>query len=121
MKKIIDCFKQRHGKLFSKDANVSFNSDESGSVLFDVACILNCHVWRNSGEIEEEICDRQLKFLRNIISCYEGMEILASITENEIVERFLSIVKYGFICFNLSVIGVCDFRAKIFGLKDDNP
>ena len=49
------------------------------------------------------------------------MEILASTTENEIVERFLSIVKYGFIYFNLSVIGVYDFRAKIFGLRDNNP
>ena len=49
------------------------------------------------------------------------MEILASLTEDEIVESFLSIVRYGLKYFNLTGIGVDDFWAKIFALKDDNP
>ena len=49
------------------------------------------------------------------------MEILASITEDEIAESFLSIVRYGLQNFNLTGIGVYDFWAKIFGLKNDNP
>ena len=56
-----------------------------------------------------------------MISRYGGMEILASITEDEIVESFLSILKYGIKYFNLTGIGVYDFWAKIFCLKDDNP
>ena len=56
-----------------------------------------------------------------MISRYGGMEILASITGDEIVESFLSIVRYGFKHFNLTGIGVYDFWAKIFGFKDDNP
>ena len=56
-----------------------------------------------------------------MISRYRGMEIIASITEDEIVESFLSIVMYGLIYFNLTGIGVYDFWTKIFHLKDDNP
>ena len=37
VKKIIDCFEQRYGNLFGKNANVNINSDEGGRVLFDVA------------------------------------------------------------------------------------
>ena len=37
-----------------------------------------------------------------MISRYEGMEILASITEGEIVESFISIVRYGLKYFDLS-------------------
>ena len=49
------------------------------------------------------------------------MEILASMTDDEIVESFLSIVMYGLKYFNLPGIGVYEFWVKIFGLKDDNP
>ena len=49
------------------------------------------------------------------------MEILASMTDDEIVESFLSIVMYGLKNFNLPGIGVYEFWVKIFGLKDDNP
>ena len=49
------------------------------------------------------------------------MEILASITEDEIAESFLSILRYGLQNFNLTGIGVYDFWAKIFGLKNDKP
>ena len=41
-----------------------------------------------------------------MISRYGGMEILASVTEDEIVDSFLSIVRYGLKYFNLTVIGV---------------
>ena len=109
MKKITDCFEQRYGNLLGTDANVNINSDEGGRVLFDVVCHLNCNVWQNSGETKEESCDRQLKSLRNMILRYGGMEILASITEDEIVESFLSIVRYGLKYFNLTGIGVYDF------------
>ena len=37
-----------------------------------------------------------------MISRYEGMEIFASITEREIVESFLSIVRYELKYFDLS-------------------
>ena len=57
VKKIIDCFEQRYGNLFGKDTNVNITSDEGGRVLFDVAWLLNCNVWQNSEEIEEESCD----------------------------------------------------------------
>ena len=63
MNKIIDCFEQRYGNLFGKNANVNINSDEGDRILFDVACLLNCNVCQNSGETEEENCDRQLKLL----------------------------------------------------------
>ena len=43
---------------------------------------------------------------------YGRMEILASITEDEMVEGFLSIVRYGHRYFNLNGIGVYDFWAK---------
>ena len=99
MKKI-DCFEQRYDNLFGKDANVNINSDEGDHVLFDVAYLLNCNIWQNSGETEEESCNRQLKSLRNMISRYGGIEILASITEVEIVESFLSIVRDGRKYFN---------------------
>lgn len=49
------------------------------------------------------------------------MEILTSITEDEIVESFLSIVRYELKYFNLIGIGVYNSWAKIFGLKYDNP
>ena len=49
------------------------------------------------------------------------MKIVASITEDEIVESFLSIVMYGLKYLSLTGAGVYDFWAKIFGLKDDNP
>ena len=49
------------------------------------------------------------------------MEILTSITEDEIVESLLSIVRYGLKYLNLNGIGVYDSWAKIFGLKYDNP
>ena len=48
------------------------------------------------------------------------MEILASITEDEIFESFLSIVWYELKYFKLTGIGLYDFWAKIFGLKYDN-
>ena len=44
-----------------------------------------------------------------MISRYGGREILASITEVEIVENFLSIVRYGLKYFNLTGIGVYYF------------
>ena len=44
-----------------------------------------------------------------MISRYGGREILASITEDEIVENFLSIVRYGLKYFNLTGIGVYYF------------
>ena len=44
VKKIIDCFEQRYGNIFGKDANVNINSDEGDRVLFDVASLLNCNV-----------------------------------------------------------------------------
>ena len=97
VKKIIDCFEQRYGNLFGKNANVSISSDEGDHVLFDVACLLNCNIWQNSGKTEEENCDRQLKLFQNMISRYGDMEILTSITEDEIVESFLSTVRYGLI------------------------
>ena len=109
VKKIIDSFEQRYGNLFGKDANVNINSEEGSRVLFDVDFLLNCNVWQNSEETEKENCDRQLKSLRNMISRYGGMEILASITEDEIVENFLSILRYGLQNFNLTGIGVYDF------------
>ena len=56
-----------------------------------------------------------------MISCYGRMKIVASITEDEIVESFLSIVMYGLKYLSLTGTGVYDFWAKIFGLKDDNP
>ena len=62
-KKKIDCFEERYGNLFGKDANVNNNLDEGDHILFDVACLLNCNVWQNLGETEEKSCDRQLKFL----------------------------------------------------------
>ena len=89
--------------------------------MFDVACLLNCNVWQNSGETEEESWDRQLKLLRNVISHYGEMEIFASITEDEIVESFLLIVRYGLKYSNLTGTGVYDFWARIFGLKYDKP
>ena len=41
-----------------------------------------------------------------MISRYGGIEILASVTEDEIVDSFLSIVRYRLKYFNLTVIGV---------------
>ena len=55
-----------------------------------------------------------------MILCYGRMEILASLTEDEVVESFLSSVRCGLTYFNLNGIGVYDFRSKIFDLKDDN-
>ena len=121
MKKRIDCFEQRYGNLFGKNAKVNINSGEGDRVLFGVACLLNCNVWKNSGQTEEEDCDRQLKLLRNMISPYGVMEILASITEYEIVESYLTIVRYELKYFNLTSTVVYEFLAEIFGLKDDNP
>ena len=72
VRKIIDCFEQCYDNLFGKDANVNINLDEGDHVLFDVACLLNCNVWQNSGETEEKSCDRQLKLLQNMISHYGG-------------------------------------------------
>ena len=48
---------------------------------------------------------------------YGEMEILASSTEDEIIESFLLIVRYGLKYFNLTGIGVYDFSTKIFGLN----
>ena len=48
---------------------------------------------------------------------YGEREILASSTEDEIIESFLSIVRYGLKYFNLTGIGVYDFSTKIFGLN----
>ena len=56
-KKIKDCFEQHYSNLFGKDANININSDESDHLLFHVACLLNCKVWQNSGEAEQESCD----------------------------------------------------------------
>ena len=56
-----------------------------------------------------------------MILCYGRMEILASLTEDEVVESFLSIVRCRLKYFNLTGIGVYDFRCKIFDLKDGNP
>ena len=56
-----------------------------------------------------------------MISHYGVMEILSSITEDEIVESFSSIARHGLRFFNLTGIGVYDFWAKIFCLRDDNP
>ena len=80
-------------------------------------CLMLLAFW---GEAEEESCDWQLKFLRNMILHDGEMEILASTTEDEIVESFLLIVRYGLKHFNYTGIGVYDFSAKIFGLKYDN-
>ena len=101
-------------------ANININSDEGDNLLFHIACLLNCKVWQNSGEAEQESCDWQLKLLQNITSRYGEMEILASITEDEIFESFLSIVWYELKYFKLTGIGLYDFWAKIFGLKYDN-
>ena len=106
--------------IFGKDANVNIYSD-GGNRVFDVACLLNCNVLQNSGETEEESCDRQLKSLQNMILLYDRMEILTLLTEDEVVESFLSIVMCGLKYFNLTGIGVYGFRSKIFGLKDDKP
>ena len=57
LKKLVDA----KGNIFGKDANVNINSDEGDRVLFDVASLLNCNVSQNSGETEEESCDRQLR------------------------------------------------------------
>ena len=74
VKKITDCFEQHYRNLFGRDANVNINLDKGDHVLFDVACLLNCNIWKNLGETEES-CDQQLKSLRNMISRYGGMEI----------------------------------------------
>ena len=44
-----------------------------------------------------------------MISHYRGMEILASVTEDEIAESFLSIVWHGLKYFNLTGIGAYEF------------
>ena len=121
VKNLKDCFEQCYNNLFGKDANININFDEGDRVLFDVSCLLNWNVWQNSGKAEEESCDWQLRLFQNTILHYEGMEILTSITEDEIAEGFLSIVRYGLKYFNLTGIGVHDSWAKIFGLKYDNP
>ena len=58
--KKVDCFEQRYDYHFGEDANININSDEGD------------HVWQNSGETEEESCNRQLKSLGNMISRYGG-------------------------------------------------
>ena len=49
------------------------------------------------------------------------MEILAPITEDEVSEGFLSIVRYGLKYFKMISVDVLEFWPKILKLQDENP
>ena len=100
---------------------MNVNSDEGDRILLDVACLLNCNVWRspNSEEhaCEEDSCERRLSLLMKMFNRYHEMEILAPITEDEITESFLAIVRYGLKYFKMISVDVLEFWPKILKLR----
>ena len=125
IEKIIGCFEQRYGNLFGEEEshNVNVNSDEGDRILFDVTCLLNCNVWCKPGEDadEDDLYEKQLASLKNIFHRYRGMEILASFTEDQVVDSFLAIVRYGLKYYNMRNIDVLEFWSQILSLQDENP
>ena len=75
---------------------MNVSSDEGDRVLFDVACLLNCNVWRSpNSEESKDTYEQQLSLLMKMFNRHREMKILAPITEDEITESFLSMVWYG--------------------------
>ena len=115
-KKIKDCFEQHYSNLFGKDANININSDESDHLLFHVACLLNCKVWQNSGEAEQESCYGE--------TCYFALWGDGNLSINNwrwnCWELLINCMVWTFKYFKLTGIGLYDFWAKIIGLKYDN-
>ena len=102
---------------------MNVNSEQGDCVLFDVACLLNCNVWRSPGskESQEDACERQLSWLMKMFNRYQELEILAPITEDGITESFLSIVRSGLKYFKMINVDVLEFWPKILKLQDENP
>ena len=125
VERIISCFEKRYRNLFDgqKRFDVNVNSEQGDCVLFDVACLLNCNVWRSPGseESQEDACERQLPWLMKMFNQYQELEILAPITEDGITENFLSIVRYGLKYFKMINADVLEFWPKFLKLQDENP
>ena len=101
---------------------MNVNLKEGDRVSFDVACLLNCNVWRSPGneKSEEDSCEQQ-SLLMKMFNQQREMEILAPITDDEITESFLSIMWYGLKYFKMINVDVLEFWYKIFKLQDENP
>lgn len=124
IEKIIGCFEERYGNLFGGEETyeVNVNSDEGDRILFDVTCLLNCNVWCKPGEgTEEDLYEKQLASLSKLFARFRDMEILAPFTEDQVVDSFLAIVRYGLKYFSIQNVDVLGFWSRMFSLQDENP
>ena len=105
-----------------KESFLASNNDMA-TCLMARKGFLNCNVWRNPGseESEEDNGERQLSWLMKMFNRYQEMEILVLITEVEITESFLSIVRCDLKYFKMISVDVLEFWPKILKLLDENP
>ena len=125
IEQIIGCFEQRYGNLFGGDEvyKVNVNSDEGDRILFGITCVLNCNVWCKpvEGTSEEDSHTNQLASLKKLFNRYREMGVFAAFNEEQVIESFLSVVRYGIKYFNVKNVDVLEFWSRMLSLQDENP
>ena len=84
-------------------------------ILSDVTCLLNCNVSSKleDGNKEELLYAKQLQSLSKVYSRFACMGIFASCTEDQVIDSYLAIVRYGMKYFSIESIDVLEFWSKI--------
>ena len=103
-------------------SDVNINSDEGDRILFDVSRILNCNVWCTMDvSPKEEVYSAQITSLSKLFDHYKDMQVLKSLTKDEVTDSFFAIVRYGLKYFSMSNIEVLQFWSRILSLQDQHP
>ena len=124
VERIISCFEQRFGNIYSEDAR-PFNevADDGDNIIFDVCLILNTGVWPklddNSEENDENVLEKQLNAVKRISQRYCKMKAFHSVTQYEVSDGYIEVVKYASRYFNTVGTNPIDVWSKLAKIGRD--
>ena len=73
------------------------------------------------GTTKNYYTQKQLQSLLNVYSRFARMGIFTSCTEDQVIDSFLPIVRYGVKYFSIKSLDVLEFWSKMFSFKVENP
>ena len=87
-----------------KEAAQQFNEvvDDGENIIFDVCLILNTTVWPKLDDTtdDEVVLEKQLSAVKRVYQRYYRQKASAAVTEEEIINSFIDILKYASPYFN---------------------
>ena len=80
-----------------------------------MSCLLNCNVWCKAEywKNKELLYTKQLQSLSKLYSCFARMGVFALCTEDQVIDSYLAIVRYGMKYLSIESIDVLEFWNKI--------